>query len=103
MIEVIGSNDHSPIFSMPETYTVDVQEYDAITMTSPWTAGDTIFTVTATDEDDSTSLAGMIAYIIEDGAVYMGETIFSIPNPAVNIFSSLFKFVHFLFLCLLGW
>lgn len=84
-ITVVGANDHTPMFGQDD-YSVNLQEYNAITMMTPVTAGQVVITVTATDLDDPTTLAGMLEYQILSGAMQFGVEMFSIPNPSVSIF-----------------
>jgi len=82
-ITIVEANDHTPMFGS-SSYAASLQEFNAITEATPVTTGQVIQILTATDLDDSTTLAGMIQYRIASGAMQVGVEMFSIPDPGVS-------------------
>ena len=83
VISLIGTNDHSPIFDMPQ-YTANLREYHALEMTNGAAVNSTVQTVHATDGDGEDTPAGHVEYRIVSGNTINGEKIFEILIPSVS-------------------
>ena len=80
---MVGANDFNPVFDF-NSYNASLQEFNAITMSSPISPGQTIVTVRATDRDGTSTSAGRLEYRITNGAMQLGVQMFAIPDRRVN-------------------
>ena len=87
IIMIEESNDHNPIFTMPQ-YTALITEHDAIRDVSSVMPGAPLGTVSASDQDGLSSPAGQIEYEILSGHLLGDEQLFNITDPTVSYNSS---------------
>ncbi len=75
----MGANDNTPMFGR-DVYSINLVEYNALTQSTPISASAVITTVSATDLDDPTTLAGMVMFRISSGAMQFGVEMFRIDS-----------------------
>lgn len=83
IVTIEESNDHNPVFTMTQ-YMNQITEHNAITGISGAQPGAPVGTVSATDQDGTSSPAGQVEYVISSGHMLGNEQVFSIPDPTVS-------------------